>query len=104
MTSTKLSSCKRLMPCPHCDCLLSKKTFEAHKRLYYDGSTDQWIKKCCLEASEDLDFEEPIDFHSSSDTKFPDIVADAPPVVDFGDVTDTNEQPDLPEGKPTLAV
>jgi len=79
-----------------------RKTFEAHKRLYYDGSTDQWIKKC-LEASEDLDFEEPIDFHSSSDTEFPDFVADAPPVVDFGD-TGTNEQPDLPEGKPTLAV
>jgi len=69
------------MPCPHCDCLLSKKTFEAHKRLYYDGSTDQWIKKCCLEASEDLDFEEPIDFHSSSDTEFPDIVADAPQLL-----------------------
>lgn len=31
--------------CPHCECILSKKSYMAHKRLYHDGETNQWIKK-----------------------------------------------------------
>ena len=54
--ATGSSSAKHM--CPHCDSLLSKKTFEAHKRLYYDESSFQWIKKGCTK--EPLcDFDEP---------------------------------------------
>ena len=46
--------------CQHCDVLLSKKTFEKHKRLYYDDSTCQWIKRRCMCTEEPLcDFDEP---------------------------------------------
>lgn len=38
--------------CPHCDLLLSRKSYEAHKRLYYDGDTSQWIKKSRLASNE----------------------------------------------------
>lgn len=31
--------------CPHCSVQVSKKTLLAHKRVYYDCSSDQWIKK-----------------------------------------------------------
>lgn len=31
--------------CPHCSCVLSKKTYSAHRRLYYDEDTTQWVKK-----------------------------------------------------------
>lgn len=31
--------------CPHCTSLLSRKAYATHKRLYYDGQTDQWVKK-----------------------------------------------------------
>ncbi len=38
--------------CPHCEELLSKKSYEAHKRLYYDCNTG-WIKKRRLTADEE---------------------------------------------------
>ena len=31
--------------CPHCGNSVTKKTLCAHKRLYYDNDTGQWIKK-----------------------------------------------------------
>ena len=31
--------------CTHCGGFVSKKTFLAHKRIYYDSTTDQWLKK-----------------------------------------------------------
>lgn len=31
--------------CPHCEIVLSKKSYDAHKRLYYDEDASQWIKK-----------------------------------------------------------
>ena len=30
--------------CPHCNKLLSYKTFRAHKRLYYDEFKDEWYQ------------------------------------------------------------
>ena len=36
----------QLFFCPHCESMLSKKSYLAHKRLYLDD--DQWIKKRCL--------------------------------------------------------
>ena len=46
--------------CQHCDALLSKKTFERHKRLYYDESTCQWVKRRCVSTEEPVcDFDEP---------------------------------------------
>ena len=46
--------------CEHCDKLLCKKTFERHKRLYYDDSTCKWIKKRCVRTEEPpCDFDEP---------------------------------------------
>lgn len=49
--------CKQV--CPHCDSLLSKKAFEAHRRLYYDSGSQQWIKKRCLQQPEVCAFDEP---------------------------------------------
>ena len=30
--------------CPHCDCLVSLKTFKAHKRRYFDAASGRWLK------------------------------------------------------------
>ena len=42
------ASCKRLRTdqrfCPHCNKLLSYKTFRAHKRLYYDEPREEWCR------------------------------------------------------------
>ena len=35
--------------CPHCDQLLSKKTFKAHKRRYFDASSSSWFTKQSLD-------------------------------------------------------
>ena len=46
--------------CQHCDALLSKKTFERHKRFYYDESTCQWVKRHCVSTEEPVcNFDEP---------------------------------------------
>jgi len=34
--------------CPHCDQVLSFKTFQAHKRTYYNTVTGDWIKKATI--------------------------------------------------------
>ena len=31
--------------CPHCGGEVAKKTYQTHKRLYYDSDTDQWVKR-----------------------------------------------------------
>lgn len=31
--------------CPHCDQVLSFKTYQAHKRIFYNAMTGDWIKK-----------------------------------------------------------
>lgn len=39
--------------CPHCETMLSKKSFDAHKRLYYDEDASNWIKKRRLTTDEE---------------------------------------------------
>ena len=80
--------------CPHCDCRLSKKTLDTHKRLYYDEESNKWIKKRCLIPSEhsealattEVALEE-IDLDSSSDKGSVNSKssADRPPLVEFDD-------------------
>ena len=36
---------ERRIYCTHCGVFMSRKTYLAHKRVYYDKSTDQWIKR-----------------------------------------------------------
>ena len=31
--------------CPHCCTSLSQKSYDTHKRLFYDSATNQWIKE-----------------------------------------------------------
>ena len=31
--------------CPHCGIYLNKKTYQAHKRLYFDKNSKMWVKK-----------------------------------------------------------
>lgn len=83
--------------CPHCERELSKKTFEAHKRLYYDRELDQWIKKQCLIPSEHknalatsevaLEGFDPID-DDKSDKEDSDF--DRPPLIELGDESDNS--------------
>ena len=40
--------------CPHCDQLLSAKTFKAHKRRYFDRSSSSWLTKQSLERAKDV--------------------------------------------------
>ena len=65
--------------CPHCGHSVSTKTYLAHKRVYYDDDSDQWIKVRKLDSCdflvEDLDFDE--DGGSAAQTDLP------PPLVDF---------------------
>ena len=46
--------------CPHCNVLLSRKAFEAHRRLYYDSIAQTWVKKRCSESLITCDFDEPV--------------------------------------------
>ena len=34
--------------CPHCESQLNKKTYQAHKRLYFDQDSHVWMKKRCV--------------------------------------------------------
>ena len=37
--------------CPHCGSIVAKKTYTAHRHLYFNSSTDTWIKKKKMEYS-----------------------------------------------------
>ena len=39
--------------CPHCEALLSRKAYDAHKRLFYDDDNNKWIKLDMLTAEEE---------------------------------------------------
>ena len=88
-----------------------KKTYEAHKRLYYDDETEQWIKKQHTEAEfffDDIDFN--TDVCTSSQYRTSGCSSDdRPPVVDFDDepevdslLEETDDEP--PDGNMTVAV
>lgn len=49
--------------CPHCDQFLTLKTFKAHKRRYYDVSTNTWFYKKSHQES-------PLDDDSPPSTSF----------------------------------
>ena len=72
--------------CPHCSSYLSKKAYRAHRRLYYDPATDQWLKKREVET----DILCPVEFDdseasSSGLSKGPigSMESDRPPVIDL---------------------
>ena len=76
--------------CPHCDCMLHKKTFNTHKRLYYDEACDIWMKKRSegLHDESMMDTMDTVEF--SVDDNMPDeipllpsIPLDAPPLDNF---------------------
>ena len=65
--------------CPHCCTSLSQKSYDTHKRLFYDSATNQWIKEdhqreltSTEQAIEECDTDFITDEHP-------------PPLVDFGD-------------------
>lgn len=39
--------------CPHCATTLSKKSYDAHRRIYYDEDASSWIKKRRLTTDEE---------------------------------------------------
>ena len=102
---------ERKVLCPHCDKYLSKKTLATHRRLYYDGPADRWIKKRRVVQlsldEEDLNiFEVPeadtltgdtgtMDSTVSVSTTNSDASEQPPPIVDFGANTEI-EFPDDP--------
>ncbi len=72
--------------CPHCDCLLSRKAIERHRKLYYDASSSSWIKKRCLQQPDPVcEFEEPslddFAFDHLDDDSSPPEVSPPPPLV-----------------------
>ena len=79
--------------CLHCDCELSKKTYETHKRLYYDNESDQWIKKRCLIPSDykkalattEVALEE---FDPEDHSEEESIGFDRPPLIELDDESD----------------
>ena len=73
--------------CPHCSCYLSK-AYRAHRRLYYDSTTDQWLKK--REVETDIDC--PVEFDTLeapsrglSQGPIGSTESDQPPIVDLLD-------------------
>lgn len=46
-TSTRTSSNRTKNPtkwCPHCDCVLTIKTFKRHRSLYFNPRVNKWLK------------------------------------------------------------
>ena len=80
---------QRKVFCPHCQCYLAKKTFGTHKRLYYDNSSERWIKKrqlieasCANEDFCDLPQFDAMEERMPSDDDLPPMVTfDTPPIL-----------------------
>ena len=87
----ELSLSKKVF-CEHCSTYLCLKTFKAHQKLYYDDTTESWIKKLCTEEIDEWDDEDD-DFHLLDPTSEPcdDNVRgmvneiQPPPIVDFSE-------------------
>ena len=95
MAQTAHSTKASLIFCPHCFTYLSLKAYDTHKRLFYDGDTNQWIKKTCLtteehrqelasteQAVEECDFDFGGEEHDGGHVSE---VDSRPPMVDFED-------------------
>ena len=90
--------------CPHCEILLTKKSYDAHRRLYYDDNTG-WIKKRRLTCDEDhsrISATEQAIEQCAPEEDQTRIETDAPPLVDFGD--EIAETTNLYEGDILLLV
>lgn len=85
--------------CPHCDTCMSRKSYDAHKRLYYDVETGEWLKKRRLitddqcaelvsteQAMEECDFD--LDLAFVRESSHNDEPSDRPPLVEFTDADD----------------
>ena len=85
--------------CPHCENTLSKKSYDAHKRLYYDEDAGQWIKRRRLttndehtilseteNAIEQFDFDANLTDSIESPTDIEDELP--PPYIDLGDIVE----------------
>lgn len=85
--------------CPHCDTCMSRKSYDAHKRLYYDEETGEWIKKRRLitddqraelvlteQAMEECDFD--LDTALVREPNHDNETSDRPPLVEFSDADD----------------
>ena len=85
-------SSKRLRPdqrfCPHCDRILSYKTFNTHRRLHYDTETDKWVKIGQSSADKSMDEESP---PVSPKEQKEDHIEDSPSSISY------NEDPPLSE-------
>ncbi len=99
-TSTSRSTCSavRSRPsksffCPHCGEYLTKKVYKTHQRIYYDGDTQQWVKKRHTSQSTDFlidnDSESDLDQDRSSRSSSSN---DCPPVVGFDEDGDSDEE------------
>ena len=72
--------------CPHCSCSLSCKAYYAHKRIYFDADSEQWVKKRNIEDVinwDGVDFDatdvnSPIGSKSQQSEH-----TDPPPIIDF---------------------
>jgi hypothetical protein len=69
--------------CPHCSCLLAKKTIRAHKRLYFDMSSGKWLKKRHVHTDEIDDDEIGFEVDPQQPDENESCAIDAPPIVDF---------------------
>lgn len=101
------------LQCPHCETLLSRKSYEAHKRLYYDGDANDWIKKRRLtsddehllisqteEAIEQFDFDAFGPDEILTEMEFD----DRPPLVDFDLEDDRSQEASLDDGSCTIST
>ena len=75
--------------CPHCKQVLSFKTFQAHKRIYYNAETGDWIDKGIL--SRNLVDHDKDDENDSTDKDSPpasDTEMDQYPIIEIPPVVD----------------
>ena len=92
-----MESTKKKVFCDHCSTYLSKKTYKTHQRLYYDSTTETWIKKLCgtpdFDEWDDDDEFHPFEVSTEQHTVTPVDWADhgeVPPIVEFsGNIQDT---------------
>ena len=84
--------------CPHCDQLLSVKTFKAHKRTYYDASRNTWLKKSCAQSTSRLADRSDEDEQAPAPFPTPSLVRILPPDDSDFSVDYSSENESIPAG------
>ena len=82
--------------CPHCNQWLSLKTYRAHKRLFYNEDTDEWLKSETVHS---------VQFPVATDHGLSNRDQEPPPQTDEEDIMDevqAQQSPPLSEFKSTL--